>query len=78
VKISIYGPHPDGQAIAELLKHLPEDSAEATIQAPPRRDIDLRPCMRPGVLEYAMSVDNKVFVHLSQRTETSNYEVKVT
>jgi hypothetical protein len=78
MKISIYGPHPDGAAIAELLKHIPEDAAETIIQAPPRRAIDLRPCMRPGHLEYCASIDNKRFVHLSQVSETAPYTVKIT
>lgn len=77
MKVSIYGPMPDGPAIAELLKHLPADSKEAIIQAPPRRAIDLRPCQRPNHLEYVMSVDNKVFVSLSQPSPTAEYKVTV-
>ena len=78
MKISIYGPMPDGSAIAELLKHIPADAKETIIQAPPRRAIDLRPCQRPGVLEYAASVDNKLFIHLSQATTDSPYKVVIT
>lgn len=78
MKIAIYGPMPDGKAIVEILKRIPADAKETIIQAPPRRAIDLRPCQRPGYLEYTASVDDKVFIHLSQSSETSNYEVKVT
>lgn len=78
MKISIYGPRPDGLAIAEIIKHIPAKAQETIIQAPPRRAVDLRPCQRPNHLEYTASVDNKVFIHLSQTSETANYEVKVT
>ena len=78
MKISIYGPMPDGNAVRELLKYIPADAKEVIMQAPPRRAADLRPCQRPNHLEYVASVDNKVFIHLSQASETATYEVKVT
>jgi hypothetical protein len=78
MKISIYGPRPDGLAVAEILRHIPEGAKEAIIQAPLRRAIDLRPCQRPGVLEISASVDNKVFIHLSQDRPDSTYKVVVT
>lgn len=80
MKISIYSPLglPDLAALAELLSHVPSDTKEVIVQAPPRRAIDLRSCQRPGHLEYAASCDNKVFVHLSQVTASGPYSVKVT
>jgi len=78
MKLHIYGPAIDVRAIAEMMKHVPEDADTVIIQAPPRRAVDLRPCQRPGYLEYAASVDNKLFVHLSQSSPTAEYEVKVT
>lgn len=78
MKITIYGPAPDMVAIAEMLKHLPEGAKEILIQAPLRRAVDLKTCQRPGYLEYSASVDNKLFINLSQSSKTADYEVKVT
>jgi len=79
MKISIYGPLPiDGAAIAELLKHIPEDAKDVLIQAPPRNAIDRRPCQHPGWLFYSASIDNNTFLHLSQQGPTARYEVKKT
>ena len=78
MKLSIYGPAPDMKAITAMLTKIPESAKEVLIQAPLRRAVDLKPCQRPGHLEYTASVDNKVFIHLSQPTETADYEIKVT
>lgn len=78
-RVFIYGPLPiSGEAVEEILKHIPLDAEYAIIQAPPRRALDLRPCQRPGVLEMSASVDNSRFIHLSQLTTTAPYVVKVT
>ena len=77
MKISVYGPCPDMMALGEAIKHIPLNSKEAVVQAPLRRAMDLRACQRPGWLELSISVDNKVFIHLSQEGEGKPYGVKV-
>jgi hypothetical protein len=77
LKIGIYGPCLDMVALGELIKHIPVGSKEVVIQAPARRAIDLRACMRPGWLEYSASVDNKVFIHLAQEGEGKALSIKV-
>ncbi len=76
---TVYGPWPfDPAALAELLRHVPEGHKHVVVQAPQRRATDLRPCQRPNHLEYSASVDNKIFIHLSQSSPTAPYEVKLT
>lgn len=77
MKISIYGPCLDMQALGEALKHVPVGSNEVIVQAPARRAPDLRPCQRPGWLELSLSVDNKIFIHLIQEGEGKPYGIKV-
>lgn len=76
MKISTYGPPPNMRALAEIIKYIPPDSENVLIQTPLRNSIDRRACQHPGWLFYDASCDNKVFLHLSQASEMSPYEVK--
>ena len=83
MKITIYAPVAEGEALetlalGALLAAIPKGSEEVLIQAPPRRPVDLKACLRPGWLELAASVDNKTFIHVSQQTANSPPIVKVT
>lgn len=79
MKITIYcgNTKPESPAIAALLEAVPETTATITIQAPIRRPIDLRACQRPGHLEYVANCDDKVFLHLTQVSPTSPFNIKV-
>lgn len=80
MKITIYAGNtrPEPAAIAELIKHIPEESKVVIVQATPRRAIDLRACQRPGHLEYVANCDDKVFLFLSQPGLCGPITVKVT
>ena len=80
MKITIYAgkTKPEPAAIAELVKYIPEEAKVVTIQAAPRRAIDLRACQRPGHLEYVANCDDKVFLFLSQPSPCGPITVKVT
>lgn len=79
MKLTIFGPQPhDTKALATLIAAMPDGTQTAIITAPLRREPYLKACQRPGWLEYVMSCDDKVFIHLHQQTTTSEYILKVT
>lgn len=77
MKLTIYGPQPhDTKALSVLIAAIPDGVQNVVIQAPLRREPYLKACQRPGWLEYIMSCDDKVFIHLHQQTVTSEYIIK--
>lgn len=77
MKISIFG-QPDMLALAEAIKHIPPEASEVFIRCPQRNSIANKPCQHPGWLFLDVSVDNKTFINLVQKSPTAPYEVKVT
>ena len=75
--IKVFGPEPDMRALAECIKFIPPDSKEAIIKAPLRNAVDVRPCQRPNWLVYDVSVDNKFFINLVQRSPDTTYEINL-
>lgn len=78
MKISIYGACPEPAMIAELVKHIPEDTKDVVVKSNARNPLGIRPCQHPGVLFMDASLDNKTFLHLQQDTPTSEIQVKRT
>lgn len=76
MKIELYGPEFNTDALKVLFSYITEGTKHVIVQCPPRRAPDLRPCQRPGALEYAASCDNTYFIHLSELN--GQYTVKVT
>jgi hypothetical protein len=76
MKVELYGPTIDTGVLAEVFKCIPEGTKHVVVQCPPRRAPDLRPCQRPGVIEYTASCDNATFIHVSEINGV--FTVKVT
>jgi hypothetical protein len=75
MKVAIYGKEPDMLAIAEMMKHVPNDTQEVLFKCPQRIGIDVKPCQHPGWLIYDANLDNTKFINLVQKSATAPYEV---
>ena len=76
MKVTIYGPSPEPDAIAAILKLIPAGSTEVLIKAPLRNSIDRRPCQQPNWLLYDAVVDSKYYINLVQESPTAPFRTK--
>lgn len=75
MKINVYGSQVEMRALAELVKYIPPETKEVQVTSPPRRPIDARPCLQPGMLFMDACCDNKLVIHLTQKSVDSPFKV---